>query len=281
MSKQILFNGVLFSQDEPLLELSNRGLCYGDGFFESMRIVNGKIPFARQHWQRIEKTCAFLRIQIPPSFTEKKFTQYAGRLASENKLPNARIRFQAYRKGQGRYTPKQSTLGWSMICEPVNSTQFELNEKGLCVDVCKQYQINPAPQSWYKVSNSLPYVLGGMFAVDNALDDCFLLDNQGFIAEATASNVFLLKSNHLVTPDLSNGGVFGVMRAVVMQIAPATGLTVSTALITHQDVLEADECFLTNATQGIRWVGAVGKKRFYKRGAQRLIDYINKTYQLS
>jgi branched-chain amino acid aminotransferase len=168
-----------------------------------------------------------------------------------------------------------------MVCQGLESSGYQLNKKGLHVEVCTTHSINPAPQSSFKSSNSLPYVLGGIFASENKLDDCFLLDCEGFIAEATGSNVFLLKGNELVTPDLSNGGVSGVMRSVVLQEAHTFGLKTTSELVSFEDVLEADECFLTNASKGIQWIGAVGKKRFYKRGAEKLINHINAKFQLN
>ena len=281
MSNFLLFNGELKREGEPLLPVTNRGFCYGDGFFESMRVSNGKAPFVKGHWQRLIRVCKFLRLQIPESLTEARFNQFALALVEKNGFKNARIRFQGYRLGEGRYAPENNFLGWSMVCQEFESSAYQLNKKGLHVEVCTTHSINPAPQSSFKSSNSLPYVLGGIFASDNKLDDCFLLDSEGFIAEATGSNVFLLKGNELVTPDLSNGGVSGVMRSVVLQEAKSLGLKTTSELISLEDVLEADECFLTNASSGIQWVGAVGKKRFYKRGAEKLINHINTKFQLN
>lgn len=278
MSNFLLFNGEFYVKEESLLSIANRSYCYGDGFFESIRISNGTIPLAKVHWQRMLRTCAFLRIQIPISFSEKSFTQFALALAEKNGFKNARIRFQGYRMGEGRYTPESNVLGWSMVCEQLEDETYQLNKKGLHVEVCTTHRINPAPQSSFKSSNSLPYILGGMFVSDNKLDDCFLLDSEGFIAESTGSNVFLLKGNELVTPDLSHGGVSGVMRSVVLHEAAHLGLKTSQELVSLEDVLEADECFLTNAICGIQWVGAVSKKRFYKRCAEKLIAHINSTY---
>jgi branched-subunit amino acid aminotransferase/4-amino-4-deoxychorismate lyase len=281
MSNYLLFNGQLQQDGERLLPVTNRGFCYGDGFFESMLVSNGRIPFLQGHWQRLLRVCKFLRIQIPESFTQERFNQFALGLVEKNGLTNARIRFQGYRMGKGRYAPENNLLGWSMVCQGLESSGYQLNKKGLHVEVCTTHSINPAPQSSFKSSNSLPYVLGGIFASENKLDDCFLLDCEGFIAEATGSNVFLLKGNELVTPDLSNGGVSGVMRSVVLQEAHTFGLKTTSELVSFEDVLEADECFFTNASKGIQWIGAVGKKRFYKRGAEKLINHINAKFQLN
>jgi branched-chain amino acid aminotransferase len=280
MSHFLLFNGAYYAEGTPLLAVDNRAFCYGDGFFESMRVSNGTLHFIKGHWQRLEMACRTLRIQIPGSLTQKEFHRLALELCQRNGFQHARIRFQGYRMGAGRYAPEHNVLGWSMVCSELDSAEYLLNAKGLKMAFCTSHRINPAPQSTFKSSNALPYILGGIYAAEQQLDDCFLLDAEGFVAEATGSNVFLLKGNELVTPDLSNGGVAGVMRSVVLSEAASIGLRTSEALITEEDVLEADECFLTNAARGIQWVAAVGKKRYYRRGAEKLTRHINTRFGL-
>jgi branched-chain amino acid aminotransferase len=280
MSTYQLFNGKFYEANEVIIPSSNRAFCYGDGFFESMRISNGNAPFVFPHWQRLQRVCAFLQILIPEKLTLQTFNRYALELVAKNGWQNARVRFQGFRQGAGRYAPDKSELGWVMVCQPLGESQYTLNQKGLRLEVCSSHQINPAPQSSFKTSNSLPYVLGGMYAQNNGLDDCFLIDSNGFIAEATGSNVFLVKDNELVTPDLSNGGVGGVMRSVVIQESKSCGLSAATVLLSKEDILQADECFLTNASQGVQWVGAVGKKRYFKKVAEKLTHHINQKFGL-
>lgn len=280
MSRYQLFNGQFYAEGEKLLSVSNRGFRYGDGFFESMRMSNGSIPLVKGHWSRLKRAITFLQIQIPESLNEKTFDQYAKELCKLNKLENARLRFQGFRSGEGRYAPEQSILGWSMVCEPADSAEYQLNKNGLHVEVCTTHRINPAPQSSFKSSNSLPYVLGGIFVQQQGLDDCFLLDSQGYLAEATGSNIFLLKGNELITPNLQNGGVPGVMRSVVISQGKQMGMKVTERLVAVNELNDVDECFLTNAARGPQWVAAVGKKRYFKRFASKLTDSINRTYLL-
>ena len=280
MSTFQLQNGEFHSSNSPLLQTSNRGFCYGDGFFESMKISNGKAPFIALHWKRLEKVCSFLRIQIDESLNLQSFNRFALELVHKNGFRNARIRFQGYRIGTGRYSPDENKLGWTMVCEPTHDSDYALNKHGLHLDVCTSHQINPAPQSSFKTSNSLPYVLGGIFAKEKGLDDCFLIDAEGSIAEATGSNVFLVKGNKILTPNLSAGGVAGVMRSVVIQEAEKCNLTITKGVVKIEDVLMADECFLTNASRGIQWVGAVRKKRYFKKVSSNLIQHINEEFDL-
>jgi len=279
MSKFQLFNGEFVLENKAVLQTSNRGFCYGDGFFESMRVANGKPYFVAAHWKRIQRTAEFLRIQIPHLLTERSFGNLVIQLCERNKFKNARVRFQAFRNGRGKYTPESDELGWSMSCQELPTAEYQLNEKGLRIGVCRTHRINPKPQSSYKTSNSLPYVLGGMHAQEMNWDDSLMLDSEGFIAESTNSNLFLIKDQTVITPNLSNGGVNGVMRSVVIGIAPKAGFEVKEELVSVEDVLGADECFLTNAVRGMQWVGALERKRYFKKKTGFLLQQVNNSPQ--
>lgn len=276
--KYQLFNGVEDSAESTLIHASNRGFRYGDGFFESMRVSNGHVLFADLHWKRLVHACGVLRITVPEDFTVNTLRSEANRLAKINDEPNSRIRFQGFRSGSGRYTPESSFLSWSMVSEPLNSPSYQLNKNGLTIGICGSHSINPLPQSGFKSSNSVPYVLGGIYASEKGWDDCLMLDSEGFIAEGTGSNVFLVQGNRLITPDLQNGGVPGVMRTIILHEASNLGFEVVQQLVKEDDLLLADECFLSTATRGITWVGAFKKKRYFKKSSTKLVNHINTKY---
>lgn len=278
--KYQLFNGEVFSEGDLFIHSSNRGFCYGDGFFESIKVSNGKVPFLQLHYQRLVAACNVLRISIPSEFDLPVFRTEVLRLAKLNNEPNSRIRFQGFRQGSGRYTPESSEFGWVMVSQPIEYSEYRLNKQGLKLGLCETYTINPAPQSSFKSSNSVPYILGGLYAKENGFDDCLLKNVNGNIAEATTSNLFLVSGKHLVVPDLSIGGVAGVMRHVVLQEALAEGLEIKDKPLTKQDILEADEVWLTNASRGIQWVAAFENKRFFKRKAEKLTEHINYKFGL-
>ena len=280
MSRYQVFNGQYFPENEPLVHATNRGFNYGDGFFESIRVSNGKAPFIQLHWNRLQRACQILQITIPEELTLKTFHNQVLFLADRNGESNSRIRFQGFRQGAGRYTPEASQLGWSITSLPLETSHYVLNKTGLKVEVCRTHTINPAPQSTFKSTNSIPYVLASIEKQKRGLDDVFLTDSEGFLAEATGSNIFLVKDKMLLTPDLSNGGVAGVMRNVVIAVAKEAGFQIKEGLLKMDDALEADECFLTNATRGLQWVGAINKKRYFKRISSKLTDTINQKFVL-
>jgi branched-chain amino acid aminotransferase len=270
-----IHNGKFHPLESTLIHSSNRGFNYGDGFFESIRVSNGKTPFIQLHWKRMKRACDILQISIPGSLTLKTFHNQVLMLARKNGEPNSRIRFQGFREGGGRYSPDNSSLGWTITSEELQASRYELNKFGLKMGVCNSITINPAPQSTFKSTNAVPYVLASIEAQKCGWDDCFMMDLHGFLSEATSSNVFLVRENEIITPNLSNGGVSGVMREVILNISQEIGLKPKVGLLRLEDVLDADECFITNATRGIQWVGAVDKKRFFKKKSERLINHLN------
>ncbi|MCB9192092.1 MAG: aminotransferase class IV [Flavobacteriales bacterium] len=276
--KYQMFNGELVGEDENLIHVSNRGFRYGDGFFESMRLSNGKLLFSDLHWKRLVLACDVLRIKIPSDLTPEVLRSKALQLAKANQEPNSRIRFQGFRSGSGRYNPESSVLSWAMVSEPIDEPTYSLNKRGITIGICNGHSINPLPQSGFKSCNSVPYVLGSIYAQEHGWDDCLLLDAEGFIAEGTGSNVFLVQGKALITPDLQHGGVPGVMRTVLLHEAQTLGFEILPQLVKEDDLLEADECFLSTATRGIVWVGAFGKKRYFKRVAEQLVKHINAKY---
>lgn len=278
--KYQLVNGKFYEVGALVLQSDNRGFNYGDGFFESIRVSNGKAPFIQLHWERLQRACKILGFEIANGFSLGTFNSYVVALARKNQEPNCRVKFLGFRSGSGRYLPTNSELGWCMTTMELENSHYQLNKKGLQVCESKSTTINPPPQSTFKSTNALPYVLASIEAKKKGFDDCFLNDAEGFLAEATSSNLFIVRNNMLQTPDLSNGGVAGVMRNVVLAVASEFGFKAKESLLKFEDVLAADECFLTNATRGIQWVGAIDKKRFFKKAAEKLTDGINQKFGL-
>jgi branched-chain amino acid aminotransferase len=123
--------------------------------------------------------------------------------------------------------------------------------------------------------------MAGVNASEKGWDDALLMNHDGLIVEAISSNILLIKDRELLTPDLSKGGLPGIMRTQVMALARAAGYQVSVGPVTEREMHWADECLLTNSVQGIRWVLAYGQKRYFHRHADRLLKELNRVAQFS
>ncbi|MDB5002429.1 MAG: pabC [Mucilaginibacter sp.] len=272
----INFNGEILPADSKLLSVANRSFKYGDGLFESMRMLKGQLKFADMHAERLARGMKALKIdgysQMDAYFLKEKAEQ----LSIRNKSKHGRLRLTVYRDSEGFYAPTQNKSGYCLEFTPADEPRYFLNEKGLIVDIFTDL---PKPSNYLsniKTCNSLTYVMAGLYKAQNNLDEVFLLNQNGFLCEASSANVFVWYQNHLYTPALSEGCVEGVMRQVIINIAKKNNIPVTEAQINPEILYEADEVFLTNASRGIQCVMGYGIRRYFNKMSKGLMDELNK-----
>jgi branched-chain amino acid aminotransferase len=272
----INFNGEIIPADSKVLPVANRSFRYGDGLFESMRMLKGQLKFADLHADRLQRGMKALKMdgysQMDAYFLKEKAEQ----LSIRNKSKHGRLRLTVYRDSDGLYTPLQNKVGYCLEFVPADEPRYFLNDKGLIVDVFTDL---PKPSNYLsniKTCNSLTYVMAGLYKSQNNLDDVFLLNQNGFLCEASSSNVFIWYQNHLYTPALSEGCVEGVMRQVIINIAKKSNVPVTEAQINPEILYEADEVFLTNASKGIQSVMGYGIRRYFNKVSKVFMDELNK-----
>jgi branched-chain amino acid aminotransferase len=245
----ISLNGNIQPGDKPALLVSNRGYRYGDGLFETMKLMNGEILLELFHFQRLFSGLLVLKFEIPKLFTPRFVKQEILGLCKKNQCEKlARVRFSVSRGNGGLYD-EDRTLQYVIECWPLNEAADKLNENGLMIDIYPDARKSCNVFSNLKSANFLPYSMAALYAKKNKLNDCLLLNESGHIADATTANLFIIKGGNITTPALSEGCVNGVMRRHLLE-----RLKVEESVITIDNLLHADEVFLTNAIKGIRWV---------------------------
>jgi branched-chain amino acid aminotransferase len=254
------YNGSLFPDNEPLLNATNRSFRYGDGLFETMRAVNGKVPLFNYHFDRLIRGMKALKINTPSYFTVHYLRNEV--LKTLDKTPSARIRLAVWRESGGAYTPNNFNPDFLIEATNLPDKTFTMNELGLTIGIYPHFRLHQTPISAFKTANALPYILAGIFARENSFDDVLLLNTEGVLCEAISSNLFILKDKKLLTPPLSTGCVGGVMRLFIMELAKKKGIELEEKNLSINDVELADELFLTNALQGIRWVEKFNNTEF-------------------
>lgn len=265
MSKQFInFNGEIVSSEQEVLTIANRGFKYGDGLFESMRLMNGQLKFIDLHSERIRKGLKLLKMDSWSHVDAWFIRERVEELVRRNKTgPDARVRLTAYRDGEGLYSPTSNKMGFVLEASKLNESNYLLNSKGLIIDVYDELTKPVNILSNLKTCNSLTYVLAGIFKNQNSLDEVLILNNNGFLCESMSSNVFVVYDRKLYTPALSEGCIAGVMRQVVIRLAKENGIELVEAQINPDILNQADEVFLTNATRGIQWVMGYNNKRYF------------------
>ena len=273
----INYNGAIIEKsDLPSAEIA-RATMYGDAVFETLKMQEGKLFFIEDHYFRLMAGMRILRMPISMDFTPEFFIEQAERLAEEVAIENGRLRIQVVRVADGKYTPSedQSTVWW-MELEELESIEYIHSEKGLTVDLFKDHYIQPGLLSTIKSSNSLPYVLGGVYARENNLDAVLMVNDNKMLVEANASNVFVLKGDVLRTAPLEDGALRGVFRKNLLNWGKEIGLQVKEESINPFDLQKADEIWLTNTITGVQWVEKYRKNTYKGDKAKELVALLER-----
>jgi len=241
-----LFNGQLISSDHATLYADDRGFHYGDGIFETMRLVGGCVRFLEDHWQRLILGCARLGIAAPSiDVLNGELTQLIkGQEDGVIKLVVSRGRSErGYRPPVG----SQPSRLWQL-----HTSLPQLVTYGIQIRWCSTRLARNEQLAGIKHCNRLEQILAQAEWSDPAIAEGLMLDTDGELVCATMSNVFLVLDQVIVTPDLRYAGVEGVMRKNVLRLADQLGLSVELRAVRAEEVASAEEMFLTNAVRGIQ-----------------------------
>ncbi len=250
----VFVNGEMLQADEPALQVSNRSYRYGDGLFETMKMISGTILLKTFHFERLFSGLSLLKFEIQEFFTVELIENEILNLCKKNDCEKlARVRLSVFR-GNGALYDEDRGLNYVIECWPLLESANKLNASGLTIDIYPDARKSCDVFSNLKSANFLPYTMAAIHARENKLDDCLLLNTSGNIADATIANIFIIKDGIITTPALSEGSVNGVMRKYLLQKLEDEGYRVQETLVTVEKIENADELFLTNAINGIRWV---------------------------
>ena len=259
-------------------DLLNRGFLYGDSVFESIRIVNNKIIFWEDHYMRLMSSMRIIRIEIPQSYTPDFFkVQITNTFSKVNSSFTGRVRLTIFRDGGGYYAPELSSPSFIVNCSVIDSEEFYLKDSEFKVDLFKDYYIQNDLLSNLKTNNKLINVLAGIYANENNLDNCILLNNKKNVTEFLNGNLFIVRENKIITPDLDSGCLKGIMRKKIIEyVKLIPEFSIEETVISPFDLLSANEIWLTNSISGIINVTNYRNKSFSNDVAKIFIDFLNK-----
>jgi len=254
----LLFNGELLDASTFALPLPNRGLAFGDGFFETLIFADGCLRLAADHAARMQRAAAALYLTLPAALaTAEALEKTLTRLAEASQLPAARLRLQLWRAGGGRYTPPTDAAEWLATAEAFTPDDAPLQR----VDFALATQSIFSPLSFCKGPQAWLYVRAAHERQQHGLDEIILCDAAGHVAEAGAAAIFWVKDNVLYTPALASGCVAGVRRAAVLRAARAAGLAYREGLFGPAALRTADAAFTANVA-AVRVVQQLGGRAF-------------------
>ncbi|HQE35280.1 MAG TPA: aminotransferase class IV [Flavobacterium alvei] len=274
----INFNGSIVSDDTNVLT-HNRGFLYGDAVFETVKIVDSKILFLEDHYFRLMSSMRIVRMEIPMNFTMEYFEEQIISLAkAKNVADSARARITVYRNDGGYYLPQTNTVSFLITTESIEEVPYSINKKEYIVDLYTDFYVAKQLLSSIKTTNKLINITASIYASENDLDNCLLLNDGKNVVDALQGNVFMLKGNKLVTPPVSDGCLNGVMRKQILSLAKTIeNIEVLEETISPFDLQKADELFITNVIKGIQPITKYRKKEFTKDFANQLLQKLNQT----
>ena len=248
-----IFNGALQKPSDLIIGPANRGLRYGEGLFETMRLENGAIKLEEFHRERLTRGLQLLSLDFNPGW-ESILTNITLCADKNNCSDQARVRLNIF-GGDGGPTQLEAQINYTIECEALNPEYKTLNHQGWAIDVFPDAQKICDAFSSLKHNNFLPYLLAARYAKNNQLDDALVFNQHGRIADSTIANIFYISDGNIITNPLHEGCIDGVMRRHLIQQFNLAGIPFREQPIEIQDLMDAEEIFLTNALAGIRWVG--------------------------
>ena len=274
----INFNGLIVSNDTNILT-RNRAFLYGDAVFETVKIIDSKVLFLEDHYFRLMSSMRVIRMEIPMNFTMEYLEEQILTLAkSKNLAISSRARITVYRNDGGYYLPKDNTVSFLISVESLDTAFYSIDKKDYVVDLYTDFYISKQLLSSIKTTNKIINITASIFANENGLDNCLLLNDSKSVIEALQGNLFMLKGNTLITPPVSEGCLNGVMRKQILTLArKIKNLEVVEEVISPFDLQKADELFITNVIKGIQPITKYRKKEFTTDLASKLVRNLNDT----
>ena len=274
----INYNGTIFPASTNLLH-NNRAFLYGDGVFETVKIINNRILFLEEHYFRLMSSMRILRMEIPMNFTMEYFEEQIKLVvnANANDYSDAvRARITVYRNQGGYYLPETNTISFLIHSLPLENKFYSINSKEYEVDLYKDIYVSKQLLSTLKTTNKVINITASIYAKENDLQNCLLLNEDKNVVEAIQGNIFMLMDNRLITPPISEGCLNGIMRKQILAIVKKIdNIEVVEEAISPFDLQKANELFITNVIKGIQPITKYRKKEYKTAFSQKVLNLLN------
>ena len=243
---KVYIDGKYYDEKNAKVSVFDHGLLYGDGVFEGIRAYNGRVFKLKEHIDRLFCSAKALLLDIPMSHAQ--VMKAVVETCRRNRLRDGYIRLVVTRgKGTLGLNPNRCKRpSVIVIADKIQLYPAEMYDRGMAIVTVPTTRnlsnaVNPAIKSLNYLNNILAKIEANIAGVEEAI----MLNAEGFVAECTGDNIFIIKDGQMFTPPLSAGALYGITRGVVMGLAREAGIPVSEPNLTRYDLFIADECFLT------------------------------------
>lgn len=252
MRMKIYIDGKFYGKDDARISVFDHGLLYGDGIFEGIRFYHGRVFKMHEHLKRLYDSARAIALEIPLPIDEMQRALLE--TIRQNDLRDGYVRLVVTRGvgnlGLGPERCERPTI--IIIAASIALYESELYERGLDVITCGTRRVAPAALSpSIKSLNYLNNIMAKIEATQANAGEGLMLNEQGYVAECTGDNIFVVKNGALFTPPITAGALCGITRQVVFDMAAELNIAISEPDITRYDIYTADECFLTGTAAEI------------------------------
>lgn len=279
----INFNKIITDNDK-FLSVDNRGFNYGDALFETIKTSYGKLLFWEDHYFRLMASMRILRMEIPMNFTMQFLEHQILETLKANQLDSgsARVKLLIFRNEGGLYLPSSNEISFLIVTDKLEDDFYLINTEYYEVDLFKDFYVSPSLLSTLKTNNKAINVVGSIFAKENNLQNCLLLNTEKQVIEALNGNIFLVKDTVIKTPPLTDGCLKGIMRKQIIDVLKEwKDYELIEESISPFELQKADELWVTNVIKGILPVTKYRKKDYTNEVAKLLLQKINVKLRLN
>jgi branched-chain amino acid aminotransferase len=243
---KIWLDGELVDKSEAKVSVFDHGLLYGDGVFEGIRFYNGRVFRLEDHIRRLFLSARAIDLKM--IWSEEDICRFVRETIAANGLQDGYVRLVVTRGagGLGLNPYLCDTPSMFIIAGTITLYPEEHYTKGLELVTCSTHRPTPASLSpQVKSLNYLNNVMAKVEAIKGGAVEGLMLNEQGYVAECTGDNIFIIKNGEVLTPPISDGALDGITRQVIFELCATLGIPMRAQTLTRYDIFTADECFLT------------------------------------
>lgn len=279
MITEIYYQNQWVDPHAKVFDFSNRGIKYGDGFFESMRVFNNQFCFLKDHLERAQTTAEILGFDLRKAgFTKAMLETSLQTFLSKHQINNCAVRIQFFRTHGNKYTPLDSTTTYYIEFTELNQSKYSEVSAVEEADIFKKHLIPKGSLlSALKTSNSLIYVLAKQYCTSNNLGDTILLNTERELVEFSSSNLYIDTGDKILTPPLSSGCLDGIIRRQLLKPTLKNKFNIIEANLKEKDLKKATAIYGSNTSTGIFYINKIGNQTFEKGAYLDLLRSINQS----
>ncbi len=249
---KVFIDGKFYDEANAKISVFDHGLLYGDGIFEGIRAYNGRVFKLKEHIDRLFCSAKAILLTIP--MTHAEVSKAVVDTCRENNIRDGYVRL-VITRGVGTLGLNPNKCKLASVIVIAGTIQLypeEMYQNGMAiVTVPTVRNLHSAVNPAIKSLNYLNNILAKIEANNAGVEEAIMLNSEGYVAECTGDNIFILKDGKMFTPPLSAGALYGITRATVIELARRQGIEVTEPNLTRYDIFNADECFLTGTAAEI------------------------------